>query len=82
MGRKFVPTIHIRRKIDSETLHLPELRPLLGRIVDITIVDDSQCHAATAEDWEAFFCEHGTDFVDPSLYAEYREFDRKRNLPD
>ncbi|HUY31996.1 MAG TPA: hypothetical protein VMV69_04385 [Pirellulales bacterium] len=30
--------IHIRKTVDSETLHLPELKPLLGRIVDITIL--------------------------------------------
>ena len=29
--------IRIRRKLDSETLHLPELKPLLGKIVEITV---------------------------------------------
>jgi len=29
--------IHIQRKIDSETLHLPELKPLIGRTVEITV---------------------------------------------
>jgi hypothetical protein len=29
--------IRIRKKLDSETLHLPELRPLLGRTVEITV---------------------------------------------
>jgi hypothetical protein len=29
--------IRIRKTIDSETLHLPELKPLVGRTVDITI---------------------------------------------
>jgi hypothetical protein len=29
--------IRIRTTVDSETLHLPELKPLVGRTVDITI---------------------------------------------
>ena len=28
----------IHRKLDSETLHLPELKPLIGRTVEITVV--------------------------------------------
>jgi len=29
--------VRISRKLDSETLHLPELKPLLGRTVEITV---------------------------------------------
>jgi len=29
--------IRIRRKLDSETLHLPELRPLVGQTVEIVV---------------------------------------------
>jgi hypothetical protein len=29
--------IRIRKTIDSETLHLPELKPLIGRTVEITV---------------------------------------------
>ena len=29
--------VRILRKLDSETLHLPELRPFLGRTVEITV---------------------------------------------
>ena len=29
--------VRIRRKLDSETLHLPEIRPLIGRTVEITV---------------------------------------------
>ncbi len=31
--------IHLRTKIDSETLHLPELRDLIGKPVEILIVE-------------------------------------------
>lgn len=29
--------LRIHRKLDSETLHLPELKPLIGRTVEITV---------------------------------------------
>jgi hypothetical protein len=29
--------IRIRKTIDSDTLHLPELRPFIGQTVDITV---------------------------------------------
>ena len=32
--------IRIHRKLDSETLHLPELRPLIGREVEIIVLDE------------------------------------------
>jgi|SRR5262245_29478920 hypothetical protein len=31
--------IRIRKHIDSDTLHLPEVRPLIGRTVEIVIVE-------------------------------------------
>ncbi len=32
-------TVRVRRKLESETLHLPELRPLIGKTVEITVVE-------------------------------------------
>ncbi len=32
-------TIRIRTKLESETLTLPELRPLIGKTVDIRVVE-------------------------------------------
>jgi|ERR1022692_4327251 hypothetical protein len=32
-----VSMLRIHRKLDSETLHLPELKPLIGRTVEITV---------------------------------------------
>lgn len=32
-------TIRIRRTLDSDTLHLPELRPLIGQTVEIVIAE-------------------------------------------
>ena len=36
-------TIRIRKKVESETLSLPELRDLIGKMIQITVeVEDSQ----------------------------------------
>jgi hypothetical protein len=35
--------IRIRRKLESETLHLPELKPLIGKNVEI-IVEEKPAH--------------------------------------
>jgi hypothetical protein len=32
-------TVRLRRHLDSETLHVPEIRPLLGRDVEIEVRD-------------------------------------------
>jgi hypothetical protein len=34
-------TIRLKKKIDSETLHLPELRQIIGKTVDITVEEES-----------------------------------------
>ena len=33
--------VRIRRKLDSETLHLPELQPLVGKNVEIIVLEES-----------------------------------------
>lgn len=33
--------LRIRRKLDSETLHLPELKPLIGKTVEIIVLDET-----------------------------------------
>jgi hypothetical protein len=32
--------IRVRRRIESETLHLPELKPLIGKTVEIIVVEE------------------------------------------
>jgi len=31
--------IRIRKRVDSETLQLPELKPLIGKMVEITVIE-------------------------------------------
>jgi hypothetical protein len=74
--------IRIRKTIDSETLHLPELKPLVGRTVEIIVLDEdtrSTIRSGTG-DWEAAeraaqaLRESGYDF---DAWREQREYDLK-----
>jgi hypothetical protein len=59
--------IRIRKRIDSETLHLPELRPLIGKTVDIIVREDTTT-APGKSPYDAFFALVGQDVVDPEAY--------------
>ena len=78
--------IRIRKKIDSETLHLPELRPLLGHTVEIVVFDNTITDRTEAApvvtpgtgDWDAAaraaqeLRESGYNF---DAWEQQREFD-------
>lgn len=63
--------IRIHKQIDSETLHLPELRPLIGKTVDIFVVDQ-QSEGGTSHPYAAWFALSGTDTVVPEAYQKLR----------
>jgi hypothetical protein len=44
-------TIRLKKKIDSETLHLPELRHLIGKVVDITVTEEDPLKRGSDEFW-------------------------------
>ena len=48
--------IRIRKKLDSETLNLPELRPLLGQTVEIIVLGEESVPGIrpTTGDWTTF----------------------------
>jgi hypothetical protein len=48
--------IRIRKKLDSETLHLPELRPFLGQTVEIIVLGEETAPGIRpgTGDWMAF----------------------------
>jgi hypothetical protein len=70
--------IRIHRRIDSETLHLPELRPLIGKAVEIVVTEEPDATAADdAARWAAAeqAIRELADY-DFEAYREQREFDR------
>ncbi len=57
--------IRIRRHIDSETLHLPELKAFLGQDVDILVTAESSKPPVTEKDWEDLFTNAGSELIEP-----------------
>jgi hypothetical protein len=68
--------IHLTQDLKSDTLKLPELRPLIGKRVEIIIRDLSQQTAPT-NSWDALQSLAGQDLVDPQAYQQLRELDRQ-----
>lgn len=56
-------TIRIRKHLDSETLVLPELRPLIGKTVEIRVREQSESPIDDMIDWE-YLAELETEFAD------------------
>jgi hypothetical protein len=66
--------IRIHKRLDSDTLHLPELKELIGKQVRITVVEEvetSQSPKAGSR-YDAFFELAGKDVVDPEAYKQLR----------
>ena len=63
--------IHVTQEIESDTLHLPELRPLIGKKVEITIREVSAPVDSNAG-WDALMALAGQDLIDPDAFAELR----------
>jgi hypothetical protein len=72
--------IRIRRRLDSETLHLPELRPLLGRTVEMIVLEEEPTPPGTpgTGDWEAARqAVQDLEGYDFDAWQQQREFDRQ-----
>jgi len=66
--------VRITRKIESETLHLPEIKDFIGQTVEITICAEEPAQPdARANPYDAFFALAGEDLVDPEAYKRLRE---------
>jgi hypothetical protein len=73
--------IRIRKRLDSDTLHLPELRPLLGQTVEIIVLEEETVAGLRpgTGDWAAFdrLAREVTDY-DFDAQRQQDEFDRRR----
>ena len=67
--------IYIRKRLDSETLHLPELKPFIGKIVEISIKEE-QPPAHVESPYEAFFALAGQNVVDADALEQLRAASR------
>lgn len=64
--------IHLTQQIDSDTLHLPELRPLIGKQVEITIREVAEPATRDPSRWDALEAVAGKDLIDPEAYRAFR----------
>jgi hypothetical protein len=64
--------IRILKKIESDTLHLPELQGMIGKTVEIIVLEEPEPAVNTPKDWQPFFDLAGQDLVDPEAYKELR----------
>ncbi len=64
-------TVRIRKHLDSETLHLPELRPLIGKTVEIVVNEDSTAPVEPG-DYSALRDLLNRDVIDPDAYKRLR----------
>jgi hypothetical protein len=72
--------IRIHKQIDSETLHLPELKPLIGKRVEIIVIDVTD--PADANRWAALEgAAQGLTDYDFDAWREQREYDREHGQP-
>ena len=72
--------IRIRKTIESETLHLPELKPLVGRTVEIIVLEEdtrSTIRPGTG-DWDAAMkAVQELEDYDFEAFRQQREYDLK-----
>ncbi len=69
--------IHLTRDLDSDTLQLPELTPLIGHRVEI-IIREVSAPAVPIDPWNALAALAGRDLVDPGAYRQLRDLDLKQ----
>jgi hypothetical protein len=72
-------TIHIHKKLDSDTLHLPELKSWLGKTVEIIIKEETVLDFAPGtDDWveaQRAAQELRESYYDFDAWQQQREYD-------
>jgi len=74
-------TIRIETTIDSDTLYLPQLKPLVGKSVEIIVRERATPIVTPAtSDWAAVEAAvRGLEDYDFDAYRKARQYDRHRN---
>ena len=67
--------IRIHRCVDSETLQLPELKELIGKDVEIVVLEEPTSpprQSTEKRDYSALAHIAGQDLIDPEVYKDLR----------
>jgi hypothetical protein len=70
-------TIRVRMRLDSDTPPLPELKPLIGKSVEIVVREETQLLPETSP-YGAFLALAGQDLVDSEAYKRLRSASMNR----
>jgi hypothetical protein len=73
--------IIIYRKLDSDTLHLPELRALIGKTIEIVVRERLPLPADVPERWRALWDIGGEDLIDAEAVRRLRDVSRMNAEP-
>jgi hypothetical protein len=70
-------TVRIHRTLDSETLYLPEIRPLIGKSVEIIVREESSAVVSPAKiGWDAAMkAVEGLEAYDFDALDRQRDYD-------
>ncbi len=71
--------IHLTHDVQSDTLKLPELQPLIGKRVEI-IIRDLSPQSGLPNPWDGLQSLAGRNLVDPDAYRQLRDLDRQQSL--
>jgi hypothetical protein len=63
--------VRIHRKVDSETLHLPEIRSMIGKQVEIIVMEEPA--APKTGDLSLLESIAGKDLIDPDALKQLRD---------
>ena len=69
--------VRIRRRLESDTLHLPELKPLIGKAVEIIVLEEATpAIAPETGDWDAAMkAVNELEDYDFDAFRKQREYD-------
>lgn len=70
--------IIIHKRIESVTIHLPELTPLIGKTVEIVVREDTSAVAAGTVGWDAAMqAARELENYDLDAVRQQRDYDQK-----
>ena len=68
--------VRIRKRVDSETLHLPELREMMGKDVEIIVFEDKSAPKDQPQDLSALEAIAGNIDLDFDAIQQLREISK------
>jgi len=67
--------IQLTQQLQSDTLHVPQLKPLIGKQVEITIREVPPVDSSDPNRWKPLEELAGKDLIDADVIEEYRQYD-------